>query len=31
MIMGFCQLGVVALILGSRGIWYRGSTGGGKG
>ena len=31
MIMGFCQLGVVALILASRSLWYRGATGGGKG
>jgi putative spermidine/putrescine transport system permease protein len=31
MIMGFCQLGVVAVILASRGVWYRGATGGGKG
>jgi putative spermidine/putrescine transport system permease protein len=31
MIMGFCQLGVVAIILASRSFWYRGATGGGKG
>jgi putative spermidine/putrescine transport system permease protein len=31
MIMGFCQLGVVAVILASRSFWYRGATGGGKG
>jgi len=31
MIMGFCQLAVVAVILASRGVWYRGATGGGKG
>jgi putative spermidine/putrescine transport system permease protein len=31
MIMGFCQLGVVALILIGRGFVYRGSAGGGKG
>lgn len=31
MIMGFCQLGVVMLILMGRGFVYRGSAGGGKG
>lgn len=31
MIMGFCQLFVVALILGARRFVYRGSAGGGKG
>jgi putative spermidine/putrescine transport system permease protein len=31
MIMGFCQLGVVILILSARGFVYRGSAGGGKG
>lgn len=31
MIMGFCQLGVVILILGARNFFYRGSAGGGKG
>jgi putative spermidine/putrescine transport system permease protein len=31
MIMGFCQLGVVAIILASRSFWYRGATGGSKG
>jgi putative spermidine/putrescine transport system permease protein len=31
MIMGLCQLGVVAVILALRGFWYRGATGGGKG
>lgn len=31
MIMGFCQLGVVMLILMGRGFVYRGSSGGGKG
>ena len=31
MIMGFCQLAVVAVILASRSFWYRGATGGGKG
>lgn len=31
MIMGFCQVGVVAIILASRSFWYRGGTGGGKG
>lgn len=31
MIMGFCQLGVVILILAGRGFVYRGSAGGGKG
>lgn len=31
MIMGFCQLGVVILILSGRNFVYRGSAGGGKG
>jgi putative spermidine/putrescine transport system permease protein len=31
MIMGFCQLGVVAIILASRSFWYRGAAGSGKG
>jgi putative spermidine/putrescine transport system permease protein len=31
MIMGFIQLGVVVLILGARGLVYRGAAGGGKG
>lgn len=31
MIMGFCQLGVVVLILSARSFFYRGSVGGGKG
>jgi putative spermidine/putrescine transport system permease protein len=31
MIMGFCQLGVVVLILSGRKFVYRGSAGGGKG
>lgn len=31
MIMGFCQLGVVILILSARRFVYRGSAGGGKG
>ena len=31
MIMGFCQLAVVAVILTSRSFWYRGATAGGKG
>jgi putative spermidine/putrescine transport system permease protein len=31
MIMGICQLGVVAVILALRGFWYRGATDGGKG
>jgi putative spermidine/putrescine transport system permease protein len=31
MIMGFCQLGVVILILSGRSFFYRGSAGGGKG
>jgi putative spermidine/putrescine transport system permease protein len=31
MIMGLCQLGVVAVILGARRFWYRGAAQGGKG
>jgi putative spermidine/putrescine transport system permease protein len=31
MIMGFCQLAVVAVILAWRSLWYRGATAGGKG
>jgi putative spermidine/putrescine transport system permease protein len=31
MIMGFCQLAVVAVILAWRNVWYRGATAGGKG
>jgi putative spermidine/putrescine transport system permease protein len=31
MIMGFCQLGVVVLILSGRKFVYRGAAGGGKG
>ncbi len=31
MIMGAVQLGIVALVLGARGLFYRGPAGGGKG
>jgi putative spermidine/putrescine transport system permease protein len=31
MIMGFVQLGIVMAVLASRGLFYRGPTGGGKG